>query len=179
VGYAVNVALPAGTSDAGWLRAFDAVVPPLLRAFKPEILVTQHGCDSHRLDPLANLQLTVDAQRQAAVWLHDLAHELCDGRWVLTGGGGYAVVQVVPRTWTHLLAIAAGVPVDPATATPAEWQAEATRLTGERAPELMTDGEQPVYRLFSSGVDPGDPVDRTIMRTRSAVFASHGLHPQG
>jgi acetoin utilization protein AcuC len=178
-GYAVNVALPAGTSDAGWLRAFDAVVPPLLRSFKPEILVTQHGCDSHRLDPLANLQLTVDAQRQAAIWLHDLAHELCDGRWVLTGGGGYAVVQVVPRTWTHLLAVAAGAPVDPATATPAEWRAEATRLTGERAPELMTDGEQPVYRPFSSGVDPGDPVDRTIMRTRSAVFASHGLHPQG
>jgi acetoin utilization protein AcuC len=178
-GYAVNVALPAGTADAGWLRAFDAVVPPLLRAFKPEILVTQHGCDSHRLDPLANLQLTVDAQRQAAVWLHDLAHELCGGRWVLTGGGGYAVVQVVPRTWTHLLAIAAGAPVDPATATPAEWQAEATRLTGERAPELMTDGQQPAYRPFSSGVDPGDPVDRTIMRTRSAVFASHGLHPQG
>jgi acetoin utilization protein AcuC len=178
-GYAVNVALPAGTADAGWLRAFDAVVPPLLRAFKPEILVTQHGCDSHRLDPLANLQLTVDAQRQAAAWLHDLAHELCGGRWVLTGGGGYAVVQVVPRTWTHLLAIAAGVPVDPATAIPAEWRAEATRLTGERAPELMTDGEEPAYRPFSSGVDPGDPVDRTIMRTRSAVFASHGLHPQG
>jgi acetoin utilization protein AcuC len=178
-GYAVNVALPAGTADAGWLRAFDAVVPPLLRVFRPEILVTQHGCDSHRLDPLANLQLTVDAQRQAALWLHDLAHELCGGRWVLTGGGGYAVVQVVPRTWTHLLAIAAGAPVDPATATPAEWRAEATRLTGERAPELMTDGEQPVYRPFSSGVDPGDPVDRTIMRTRSAVFASHGLHPQG
>jgi acetoin utilization protein AcuC len=178
-GYAVNVALPAGTADAGWLRAFDAVVPPLLRAFKPEILVTQHGCDSHRLDPLANLELTVDAQRQAAVWLHDLAHELCDGRWVLTGGGGYAVVQVVPRTWTHLLAIAAGAPVDPATAIPAEWQAEATRLTGESAPGRMTDGEQPVYRPFSSGVDPGDPVDRTIMRTRSAVFASHGLHPQG
>ncbi len=178
-GYAVNVALPAGTADAGWLRAFDAVVPPLLRAFRPEILVTQHGCDSHRLDPLANLQLTVDAQRQAALWLHDLAHELCGGRWVLTGGGGYAVVQVVPRTWTHLLAIAAGAPVDPATATPAEWRAEATRLTGESAPELMTDGERPVYRPFSSGVDPGDPVDRTIMRTRSAVFASHGLHPQG
>ena len=55
-GYAVNVALPAGTGDAGWLRAFDAVVPPLLRAFAPEVLVSQHGCDSHRLDPLANLE---------------------------------------------------------------------------------------------------------------------------
>src|SRR5215475_1922047 len=137
-GYAVNVALPAGTSDAGWLRAFDAVVPPLLRAFKPEVLVTQHGCDSHRLDPLADLELTVDAQRQAALWLHELAHELCDGRWLLTGGGGYALVQVVPRTWTHLLAIAAGAPLDPATVIPESWRAEATDLTGEKAPEVMT-----------------------------------------
>src|ERR1700729_3426758 len=46
-GYAVNMPLPAFTGDAGWLRAFDAVVPPLLRAFRPELLVSQHGCDSH------------------------------------------------------------------------------------------------------------------------------------
>jgi len=59
----VNVALPAGTADAGWLRAFDAVVPPLLRAFRPQILVSQHGCDSHWLDPMAGLQLSIDARR--------------------------------------------------------------------------------------------------------------------
>src|SRR5665213_4226900 len=59
-GYAVNVALPPGTNDASWLRAFHAVVPPLLRSFSPEILVSQHGCDTHRLDPLAQLALTVD-----------------------------------------------------------------------------------------------------------------------
>src|SRR5579875_158827 len=174
-GYAVNVALPAGTGDAGWLRAFDAVVPPLLRAFKPAILVSQHGCDSHRLDPLAHLELTVDAQRLAQIMLHDLAHELCDGRWLLTGGGGYALVQVVPRTWTHLLAIAAGTPVDPLVETPVRWRELARSLTGETAPVTMTDGAPPRYVPFSSGLDPDDPVDRSIMRTRTAVFASHGL----
>jgi len=81
---------------------------PLLRAFNPTVLVTQHGCDSHRLDPLAHLSLSVDGQRQAQVMMHELAHELCAGRWIATGGGGYALVQVVPRTWTHLLAVAAG-----------------------------------------------------------------------
>jgi len=178
-GYAVNVALPAGTGDAGWLRAFDAVVPPLLRAFKPTILVSQHGCDSHRLDPLAHLELTVDAQRLAQVMLHDLAHELCDGRWLVTGGGGYALVQVVPRTWTHLLAIAAGAPVDPVMETPVKWRELARSLTGETAPVTMTDGASARYVPFSSGIDPGDPVDRAIMRTRTAVFAAHGLlaHP--
>src|SRR5579859_7877996 len=59
-GSAVNVALPAGTGDAGWLRAFDAVVPPLLRAFQPQVLVSQHGCDTHRRDPLAHLELSID-----------------------------------------------------------------------------------------------------------------------
>jgi len=178
-GYAVNVALPAGTGDAGWLRAFDAVVPPLLRAFKPTVLVSQHGCDSHRLDPLAHLELSIDAQRFAQVALHDLAHELCDGRWLLTGGGGYALVQVVPRTWTHLLAIAAGAPVDPGMETPVKWRELARSLTGETAPLTMTDGASARYVPFSSGMDPADPVDRAIMRTRSAVFPSHGLlaHP--
>ena len=117
-GSAVNVALPPGTADAGWLRAFHAVVPPLLRAFDPQVLVTQHGCDSHIEDPLAHLMLTVDGQRAAYLALHDLAHELCDGKWVVTGGGGYALVEVVPRAWTHLLAIVAGRPLEPRTDTP-------------------------------------------------------------
>jgi acetoin utilization protein AcuC len=174
-GYAVNVALPPGTDDAGWLRAFHAVVPPLLRTFEPEFLVSQHGCDSHRLDPLAQLALTVDGQRAAHAALHDLAHETAGGRWVATGGGGYALAEVVPRTWTHLLAIAAGAPIDPATPTPPSWRAEATARTGSRAPELMTDGATALYRPFEDGHDPGNPIDRSITATMRATFPSHGL----
>ncbi len=107
-GYAVNVPLPAGTGDAGWLRAFDAVVPPLVREFRPQVLVSQHGCDGHRLDPLAHFGLSVDAMRVAYAAVHRLAHQTAGGRWVLIGGGGYMLVQVVPRAWTHLLAEAAG-----------------------------------------------------------------------
>jgi acetoin utilization protein AcuC len=176
-GYAVNVALPAGTGDAGWLRAFDAVVPPLLRAFRPEVLVSQHGCDSHRLDPLAHLRLSVDAQRRTAVMVHDLAHETAGGRWLLTGGGGYELVQVVPRTWTHLLAVAAGQPVDPAQVIPEAWRALAAARTGEDAPSVMTDGEPADFIAVASGLDPGDPIDASIMNTCRATFAWHGLLP--
>ena len=146
---AVNVALPAGTGDAGWLRAFDAVVPPLLRAFRPQMLVSQHGCDGHRLDPLAHLELSIDAQRRAHAALHRLAHETAGGRWVLTGGGGYEMVQVVPRTWTHLLAEAAGRPLDPAAATPPEWREYTRARTDMSAPELMTDGAAASFVAFS------------------------------
>jgi acetoin utilization protein AcuC len=174
---AVNVALPAGTGDAGWLRAFDAVVPPLLRAFRPQVLLTQHGCDTHRLDPLAHLELTVDAQRTAQAMLHKLAHETAAGRWVGTGGGGYELVQVVPRTWAHLLAEAAGEPVDPATATPASWRALARQRTGEEPPPVMSDGAAASFTPFSAGYDPADAVDRAIMATRSAAFPQHGMDP--
>jgi len=176
-GSAVNVALPAGTGDAGWLRAFHAVVPPLLRAFRPAILVSQHGCDTHWLDPLADLQLTIDAQRAAHVAIHGLAHTVAGGRWLLTGGGGYELLQVVPRTWTHLLAEAAGRPIVPTAPTPAAWREYAAGRTGRQAPELMTEGSAGQYASFESGYDPADPVDQAIMATRTAVFPEHGLTP--
>ncbi|GIH76325.1 acetoin utilization protein AcuC [Planobispora longispora] len=176
-GTAVNVALPAGCGDSGWLRAFHAVVPPLLREFAPEVLVTQHGCDSHALDPLAHLMLSLDGQRAAYAALHELAHETAGGRWIVTGGGGYELVQVVPRAWTHLLAEVAGRPLDPATATPPEWRGLVRERTGQTPPLRMTDGRNPEFQDFAGGYDPADPIDRAILATRKAVFPFHGLDP--
>jgi acetoin utilization protein AcuC len=177
VGTSVNVALPPGTSDAGWLRAFHAIVPPLVRAFEPDILVTQQGCDSHRDDPLAHLMLTVDGHRASYLALHDLAHEVSGGRWVAMGGGGYAVVEVVPRSWTHLLAAVGGAPLDPADDTPGEWRRYVEETLGRPAPLRMTDGRDPAYRDWTEGYDPGTWLDRAVHETRSAVFPEHGLDP--
>ena len=136
-GSAVNVELPAGTGDAGWLRAIHAVVPAVLRAFKPQIMVTQQGCDSHYSDPLAHMAISIDAQRTAFETIHDLAHELCGGRWVALGGGGYELVDVVPRSWTHLTAIAADRPISLETETPDEWRAHVEEITGTDHSELF------------------------------------------
>lgn len=179
-GTAVNVALPPGTDDSGWLRAFHAVVPPIVRAFRPQVLVTQCGADGHRRDPLANLSLTVDGQRAAYLALRGLAEELCGGRWVATGGGGYALVEVVPRAWSHLLAVLTGEPLDPATPTPAPWRAlAARRCPGAEVPLRLTDETDPSWRPWQptgEGMDV-DPVDRAIAATRRAVFPLHGLDP--
>ena len=86
LGCAVNVALPPGTSDAGWLRAFHSVAPALIRDFAPDVLVTQHGCDSHFLDPLAHLEVSVDAQRTVQQTLHDLEQAGCSVILVLCTG---------------------------------------------------------------------------------------------
>ena len=176
-GSAVNVALPPGTSDAGWLRAFHAVVPPLLREFAPDVLVTQHGCDSHADDPLAHLMLSVDGQRAAYLALHELAHEVAGGRWVATGGGGYAVFGVVPRAWTHLLAAVAGRPLDPASPVPEGWREHVLERCLAQAPRRMTDGGSTDYQRWEDGYDPATWLDRAVHATRTAAFPLHGLDP--
>jgi acetoin utilization protein AcuC len=180
-GEAVNVALPPGTGDSAWLRALHATALPLVRAFKPDVLVTQHGCDTHVQDPLAHLALSVDAQRAAAEALHRLSHEVCHGRWVALGGGGYEVVDVVPRTWTHLTAIAAHQPVPLTEAVPEEWLDHVQTLLGRVGPRRMGDrdpAEGPIWHQpWDMGYNPHSEVDRAIMATRQAVFPLHGLDP--
>ena len=177
LGCAVNVALPPGTSDAGWLRAFHSVAPAVVRAFAPDVLVTQHGCDSHFLDPLAHLEVSVDAQRTVQQSLHDLAHEVCDGRWLATGGGGYEVVDVVPRSWAHLVAIAAHRPVPTSAPVPQAWLDHVKGALGRTGPASMGDGRETWWRSWEVGYDPEDPVDRAVMATRKAIFPLHGLDP--
>ncbi|WP_156725323.1 acetoin utilization protein AcuC [Streptomyces apocyni] len=176
-GGAVNVALPAGTGDAGWLRAFHAVVPELLAEFRPQVLVTQHGADTHFEDPLAHLAVSLDAQRLVQEACHSLAHEYADGRWVALGGGGYAVVEVVPRSWTHLTAIAAGRPIPPTAEVPEEWRAEVYARTRQPGPRRMTDGVVPEWKDWDSGYDPADRLDQAVLATRRAVFPLRGLLP--
>ncbi len=181
LGSAANVALPPGTGDAGWLRAIESVVPPLLHAFKPDIVVSQHGCDSHAQDPLAHLAISLDAQRRAHETIHALAHEVSGGRWVALGGGGYEIIDVVPRSWTHLVAIAAHVPIDPRTPLPEEWLAYVEQTFGRTGPARMGEidpAELPIWvQPWSMGYNPDNPVDRAIMATREATFAHHGLDP--
>ncbi|MGP3954165.1 acetoin utilization protein AcuC [Streptomyces sp. 7N604] len=177
-GSAVNLPLPAGTGDEGWLRAFHAVVPELLAAFRPQVLVTQHGADTHFEDPLAHLAVSLDAQRAVAESCHRLAHEHAEGRWVALGGGGYAIVDVVPRSWTHLVGIAAGRPIPPESLVPEEWLHHVYARTRQTGPGRMTDGRPATWRDWDeTGYDPADRLDQAIRATRMAAFPAHGLMP--
>ena len=94
-GYSVNLPLYPYTSDGVYLWAFREVVPPLIQAFRPDVLVTQVGIDSHFLDPITHLALTVQGFAEA---VEELAR-LAPGRWLALGGGGYDL-QAVARAWT-------------------------------------------------------------------------------
>jgi acetoin utilization protein AcuC len=125
-GTVVNLPFMPYTWDEPWLFAFEKVVPAMLRRFKPTVLVTQDGCDTHHLDPLAHLAATTRIWPRIGKTFHELAHELCDGRWLALGGGGYAIYEVVPRAWTLFFAEMVERPDlaeainDPSTAVPSE-----------------------------------------------------------
>ncbi|WP_199443260.1 acetoin utilization protein AcuC [Umezawaea beigongshangensis] len=175
-GTSVNLPVPPRTRDAAWLRAFHAVVPSLLAEFRPQVLVTQCGVDSHREDPLADLSLSVDGHRAIYRALRDLAETHAGGRWLALGGGGYELLRVVPRSWTHLLATVLDRDLDPETPLPAEWVAHASRIAPDRPlPASMTDGCDPRHEPW--GGDAEQPVDESVRETRRAVYPLHGLDP--
>ncbi|WP_029137878.1 acetoin utilization protein AcuC [Nakamurella lactea] len=177
-GTAVNIGVPAGTTDAAWHRAFHAVVPSVVTAFRPQVLVTQHGADSHREDPLADLNLTVDGHRESYRALRELAERAAGGRWLALGGGGYSVVRVVPRSWTNLLATVLDRDIDPRTGIGAGWLARAAELRPHiEAPTTMTEGAPDGIVFEPWDGMPELPVDRVIDDVRRAVFPLHGLDP--
>jgi acetoin utilization protein AcuC len=173
-GSSVNVALPPRTGDGGWLRAFSAVVPPLLASFRPDVLVTQCGADSHFEDPLAELALTVDGHRAIYRSLRVLADEHAGGKWLALGGGGYGLFRGVPRSWSHLHATLLDRDLDPATPVPPEWLQHTAPLTNQPLPPTMTDGGDTRFEPWGEGTDQ---VDKAIQQTRRAVFPLHGLDP--
>src|SRR5207302_4354839 len=117
------------------------IVPPLVMAWRPDVLVTQLGCDTHFTDPLAQLMLTTASYREAAVLLHELAHQAAGGRWVATGGGGYQWARVVPRAWTIYIAEMAKAEV--ADQIPESWLELAERDAASAVPATLSEPPVP------------------------------------
>ena len=134
-GYSVNVPLQPYTDHASWVECYDLVVPPLARAIKPDVIVAQNGCDGHAIDPLTHLHALTLTFEHFARRAHELAHELCDGRLVALGGGGYALWTVVPRAWTAVWAALSGQPLPEA--VPASWRERWASASPEKLPTRM------------------------------------------
>ncbi len=175
-GSSVNVALPPNTGDQAWLRAFNAVVPSLLDEFQPQLLVSQCGVDTHHEDPLASLSLSVDGHRAIYRTVRDWAERYAGGRWLAAGGGGYQLLRVVPRSWTHLVATVLDRDIAPGTTLPNEWTDFVDKIapTAE-LPLTMSDNKSVDFDPWDGA--GGERIDTAIRETRRAVFPLHGLDP--
>lgn len=176
-GSCVNIALPAGTGDQGWLRAFSSVVPQIVDSFAPEIIFSQNGADSHIHDPLTHLTMTVDGQRYAYELIHQLAHRH-GGKLVAVGGGGYDIADAVPRSWVNLLAVVAHSELAKDVAIPSDYLEYVRERLGVEGGRSLCDGAKPWAKPIDQGFNERDPIDAAIMQTRLASFPFFGLDPE-
>ncbi len=158
-GYAVNVPLAPNTDDESYLWAFRAVAPPLIEHFRPDVLVSQLGVDTHFDDPITHMKLSTQGYTQV---VEDISH-LCP-RWVALGGGGYDVAAVA-RCWTLAYGVMAGH--DWPDEVPQSYQERygLKRLRDERGPQL-TPASQAQARKFA---------EDSVAAIRKQVFPMHGL----
>jgi acetoin utilization deacetylase AcuC-like enzyme len=93
-GATVNLPLPAGTGDAGYAHAFERVVEPAIRGFRPDLLFVSAGQDPAASDPLGRMSVTAEGFRGLTGRAMALADELCGGRLVIALEGGYSLEQL-------------------------------------------------------------------------------------
>lgn len=111
-GYAVNVPLDPNTEDDSFIQVFRELVPQLADAYQPDVIVLQNGCDAHFLDPLTHLRCTTRTTAAVVRTVTEIADKHCNGRIIATGGGGYAIEEVVPRAWTMVWSLLRGIEPD-------------------------------------------------------------------
>ena len=158
-GYSANVPLVPYTGDEVFTWAFNQVVPPLVQAFKPDVLVTQLGIDTHFNDPITHLQMTVEGHGALVRALGSMAP-----KWVALGGGGYDI-SAVARGWSLDYGIM--MAVDWPDAIPQDYQ----RKYGLAS---LRDGAAPVQspaviaraRAFA---------EASVNKVRKLVFPHHGI----
>jgi len=122
-GYNLNIPLPPGCGDGAYIAAFEQVVIPALKKFKPELIVVPSGFDASGVDPLGRMMVTSNGYRHMTKLLMEAARELCNGRLLMSHEGGYSSMYV-PYCGLAVLeemsGIRTGLP-DPWAPLMAEW----------------------------------------------------------
>ena len=158
-GFSVNLPLYPYTSDDDYVEAFGQVVPPLIKAFAPDVLVTQLGIDSYYSDPLTHLQVTTEGYIEAVRQLAGLGLP-----WLALGGGGYDV-NAVARAWTLVYGVMLDVEWPDQLPTAFVQEHGAGRLRDQLSPEIPSEIKLEARRYL----------EETVGAIRQQIFPLHGL----
>ena len=156
IGASLNIPLPPDAGDETIVLAYERIVEPAVRAYRPDVIVTQTGCDTHHADPLTDLSASMALYPRLAARLHALVHEAGGGRWLIVGGGGYDPADVTPRAWTAFFGTVLGKEANNVL-LPAGWR-QASRDKGGRPPAHLLDDPgapfaQPPGHAFMTSLD--------------------------
>ena len=172
LGFAVNVPMPPHSGPVEYELAFERVVEPVLHAFAPDLIVAQLGADTYLGDPLTHLALTVRTHTALVSRLVRVADQLCAGRLVATGGGGYEAFSATPRMWACAMAALMGV--HPPEELPASWLALSAQAARDHGA-----GPHVASRTFDepTGTAPDVPAEETLRLARFAIERTRRSSP--
>ena len=162
-GFSVNLPLWPYTDDDVFVWSFDQIVPPLLRAYRPDVLVTQMGVDTLSDDPLADLQLTDSALMHACRVFAGMGLP-----WVILGGGGYHIVNPA-RVWTQILSFLLGVEL------PEELPAGFLGMISGHDPERRLLRDERLQILGPARTKAEMEARRAVAAIKDDIFPLHGL----
>ena len=158
-GYSVNIPLFPYTDDELYLWAFKEVVPPLIRAFAPDVLVTQLGIDSYHSDPITHLQVT---SRGFVELIREFA--MLGLPWLALGGGGYDI-GAVARCWALAYGVMLGTEWPDLIPAAVAEQYPSKALRDNMIPDLPASVRQQARQYVEDGVT----------QLKREVLTRHGL----
>ena len=126
LGYTVNLPFPEGLGDGDYALAYERILVPVARHFRPDLILVSAGFDAHRDDPLGGMELTESGFAHLAGVVVGLARELCGGRIVFSLEGGYALEALVRSVQACLEVLTGATP--PPGALPSERGREVVKV---------------------------------------------------
>ncbi len=137
-GYSFNIPIDAFTEDESFLLSYKKAITDIAEYFKPDVILTQNGSDSHCFDPLTHLCTTMKTFEEIPKIAHEIAHKYCDGKWIAVAGGGYDYWRVVPRAWSQVwLAMTNQQPTS--NLIPDSWLEKWQKIANVKLPTTWTD----------------------------------------
>ena len=159
-GYSVNVPLYPYTGDETYFWVFEQIVLPLLDAFRPDVLVSQLGIDSHYRDPITHLALTTQGFGKVVAEFSGKAP-----KWLALGGGGYDL-QAVARSWTLAYGVMSEQNLDDA--IPESYRAK-------YGVETLPDNEQLPDIVDKAQNDAKTFAEASVGAVQGLIFPTHGI----
>ncbi|HUX97914.1 MAG TPA: acetoin utilization protein AcuC [Candidatus Deferrimicrobium sp.] len=172
-GFAVNIPLLPYTHKDIYLKIFDEIVPLLIKAFKPDVIINQCGVDTHYTDPLPHLLLTVQTYEALAQRIKNLSQKFANNKWIALGGGGYNP-SLVARAWSTMFSIMADKKLP--NEVPESWITLTKQLTDHTPLKTLYDDEDPVSKVILENKEAIEIyTDRLIQTIKEKIFPFHRI----
>lgn len=171
-GYSLNIPLDAYTQDESWLECFEEALAEVIDFFKPDFILSQHGCDAHFYDPMTHLASSMHIYAEIPRLIKEASQKYSQGRWLAVGGGGYDIWRVVPRAWSMIWMVMNDIPIVQQE-IPLSWKKKWGHKATKTLPSFLLDVEED-YPFIPRQKEI--EIQNTITKNKALSFLRHQKH---